>query len=54
MKTAGVECFLRSLILKIERDETGTKELTVRSVKVFLNRTEQCSFRKLPYSDHEV
>lgn len=33
MKTAGVECFLRSVVLKIERYGTRTKEVTVRSIK---------------------
>lgn len=46
MKTAGVECFLRSVVLKIERNGTRTKEMTLRSIKVFQNRAELCSFRE--------
>lgn len=46
MKIAGIECFLRSVMPKIERRETGTKEVERRSIKVFQNRTELRSFRK--------
>ena len=39
MKTASVECFL-NLVLKNWENETGTKELIVRSIKTFQNMME--------------
>lgn len=52
MKTAGIECFLRSMVLKIERNGTRTKEVTVRSIKVFQNRAGLCSFRGKQTNKH--